>query len=67
MKTNSPYKLHLLTRARRVRGYTYDQVGEKINMCGRTVRRVEDGETEKPDTVRRIASALGVDLEELVR
>jgi transcriptional regulator with XRE-family HTH domain len=59
----------VLERARATTGRSPEQVGEQTGIHGRTIRRLEDGESEKPrrTTLQALAGFYGLDGDVLVR
>ena len=55
-----------LERARLLKGWSKTALAEQANVDPSTVGRVERGENLKPETVKRIADVLGVNMEELL-
>ena len=60
------YNKELLRRARLVKGWGVEQMAARIRMTTRTVYRVENGETAKPETIKRMADTLGLNMEDVV-
>jgi ribosome-binding protein aMBF1 (putative translation factor) len=55
-----------IQRARHVRGWTKAKLATVAGINPSTVRRVEEAEYLTPQTVKKIADALGLTMEELV-
>jgi len=60
------YNGDLLKRARMVRGWGIGQMAARIRKDPRTVSRIEKGQTGKPETVKDMADALGLKMEDVV-
>ncbi len=60
------YDSSQLKTARLIKGWTQAELAEKSGLNPIDVWRVENDKFHKPRTVKKIAEALGVDMEDLV-
>lgn len=60
------YNTSILLEKRLVRGWSQSTLAELIHVDPSTIGRVERGEFTKPQTVKKMADALGVDMEDLL-
>lgn len=61
------YDVRPLIRARKGKGWDQTALALKAGLSKSTICRVEKGERQRPQTFKKIATALGVDLSDLVQ
>lgn len=68
-KTSSSSIGDNIRRLRNERGISQDKLSKLANLAFHTITKIESGSTPNPtiDTVRRIAEALGVGIDELLK
>lgn len=60
------FNRQLLQRTRLIKGWTQQKLAEEAGLSKGAVARVEGGRTSRPDTIYRVAQALGLDMERVV-
>lgn len=66
LNSNMTYNLRRIRYMRLVKGWTFSKLAKEIGEHPSTVSRIERGENQNPETVKKIADALGIPMEELV-
>jgi len=60
------YNAQLIKRQRFARGWSQVRLAKRCKLNQGTISNVERGRTNNPETLRKIAAALGLDLESLL-
>ena len=60
------YDASKLKRERLIKGWTKKRLAKIVGVDNAIIRRVENGENQSPETIRKMADALGVPMEAIV-
>ena len=66
MKHNTTVHTDVLYKQRKLRGWTQQQVANLLGVNVATISRIETGKRKTGSTIKRLADALEVDMEEVL-